>query len=144
MGATLVTHHLKLILTWKWNGWKTSNFLQSDSGFLVESAWSRRLPAGYRNIRAKCAKFRSKLRNHFSLDTSGLVLAYPTEQSLWVISAWALESENMSYLLKKLTTKREVDDVIRTTEDLVLVLRFGRDTDAVCLQHDDIVSRSER
>ncbi|KAH9512830.1 Thioredoxin-like protein 4B [Bulinus truncatus] len=45
----------------------------------------------------------------------------------------------MSYLLTTLTTKKEVDRVIRETEDLVLVLRFGRDTDSSCLELDDIV-----
>lgn len=34
----------------------------------------------------------------------------------------------------------EVDTVIKSTEDLVLVLRFGRDNDSACLQLDDIVS----
>jgi len=47
---------------------------------------------------------------------------------------------NMSYLLKKLSSKQEVDDVIRSTEDLVLVLRFGRDSDLTCMQLDEIVS----
>jgi len=46
----------------------------------------------------------------------------------------------MSYLLKKLCSKQEVDDVIRLTEDLVLVLRFGRDSDLTCMQLDEIVS----
>jgi len=45
----------------------------------------------------------------------------------------------MSYLLKKLSSKQEVDDVIRSTEDLVLVLRFGRDSDLTCMQLDEIV-----
>ena len=47
---------------------------------------------------------------------------------------------NMSYLLKKLSSKKEVDDVIKSTEDLVLVLRFGRDSDITCMQLDEIVS----
>jgi len=46
----------------------------------------------------------------------------------------------MSYLLKKLSSKQEIDDVIRSTEDLVLVLRFGRDSDLTCMQLDEIVS----
>ncbi len=46
----------------------------------------------------------------------------------------------MSVPLQKLTTKVEVDSVIQKTEDLVLVLRFGRDTDLTCMQLDDIVS----
>jgi len=46
----------------------------------------------------------------------------------------------MSYLIKKLSSKREIDDVVRSTEDLVLVLRFGRDSDLTCMQLDEIVS----
>ena len=46
----------------------------------------------------------------------------------------------MSYLLKKLSSKQEVDDVIRSSEDVVLVLRFGRDSDLTCMQLDEIVS----
>ena len=45
----------------------------------------------------------------------------------------------MSYLLPTLVTKTEVDDAIKSTEDVVLVLRFGRDDDPVCLQLDNIV-----
>ena len=45
----------------------------------------------------------------------------------------------MSYLLNKLQTKKDVDVAIKTTVDKVLVLRFGRETDAVCLQLDDMV-----
>lgn len=47
----------------------------------------------------------------------------------------------MSFLLPKLSTKNEVDDAIKSTEELVLVLRFGRENDPVCMQHDNIVSR---
>ncbi|GAB2214535.1 hypothetical protein Droror1_Dr00018886 [Drosera rotundifolia] len=50
----------------------------------------------------------------------------------------------MSYLLRTLTRKAEVDSMIRDTIDKVLVLRFGRSTDAVCLQLDDILSKSAR
>ncbi len=46
----------------------------------------------------------------------------------------------MSFLLPKLSSKKALDEAIKTTEDLVLVLRFGRDTDSTCLQLDDIVS----
>ena len=46
----------------------------------------------------------------------------------------------MSYLLQTLHSKSQVDDVIRKTEDLVLVLRFGKDKDSSCLRLDDIVS----
>lgn len=45
----------------------------------------------------------------------------------------------MSYLLTTLTKKKEIDTIIRDTIDKVLVLRFGRATDALCLQLDDIV-----
>ena len=46
----------------------------------------------------------------------------------------------MSFLLPKLASKLEVDKAIKETEDLVLVLRFGRENDTACLQLDDIVS----
>ena len=46
----------------------------------------------------------------------------------------------MSFLLPKLTNKTEVDEAIKSTEDIVLVLRFGRDDDKVCMQLDHIVS----
>ena len=46
----------------------------------------------------------------------------------------------MSFLLPKLSSKLEVDKVIKETEDLVLVLRFGRENDTACLQLDNIVS----
>lgn len=45
----------------------------------------------------------------------------------------------MSFLLPKLTCKKEVDQAIKSVAEKVLVLRFGRDDDAVCLQLDDIV-----
>lgn len=48
----------------------------------------------------------------------------------------------MSYLLKTLTKKEEIDRIIRDTIDEVLVLRFGRCSDDVCLQHDEIVLNS--
>lgn len=49
----------------------------------------------------------------------------------------------MSYLLQTLRTKREVDEAIRNTDDLLLVLRFGREDDATCLQLDEIVRLSD-
>ncbi|POM57376.1 Hypothetical protein PHPALM_38121 [Phytophthora palmivora] len=49
-----------------------------------------------------------------------------------------------SLLLEQLTSKVAVDDAIRGTKDRVLVLRFGRASDAVCLQQDDILARCER
>lgn len=46
----------------------------------------------------------------------------------------------MSYVLPRLETKKDVDKAIKSCEDKVLVLRFGREADAVCMQLDDIVS----
>jgi hypothetical protein len=66
--------------------------------------------------------------------------------STFVLSVWPgilrLDGNRklkMSFLLPKLTTKQEVDNVIKSTRDLVLVLRFGREDDTACLQLDDIV-----
>uniref|UniRef100_A0A8D0RXY0 Thioredoxin like 4B n=2 Tax=Sus scrofa TaxID=9823 RepID=A0A8D0RXY0_PIG len=50
----------------------------------------------------------------------------------------------MSFLLPKLSSKKEVDQAIKSTAEKVLVLRFGRDEDPVCLQLDDIVPRSHQ
>ncbi|TYZ63729.1 hypothetical protein PybrP1_003698 [[Pythium] brassicae (nom. inval.)] len=47
-------------------------------------------------------------------------------------------------LLPQLETKAAVDDAIRCTKDKVLVLRFGRATDLVCMQQDDILAKCER
>lgn len=46
----------------------------------------------------------------------------------------------MSYVLSKLGSKTEVDNAIRSTEDKVLVLRFGKESDQDCMRLDDIVS----
>ena len=48
----------------------------------------------------------------------------------------------MTYVLKSLNNKREVDDAIKTTTDKVLCLRFGRDGDVGCLQCDDILAKT--
>lgn len=48
----------------------------------------------------------------------------------------------MSYVLETLSKKREIDSIIRDTIDKVLVLRFGRASDSVCLQLDDILAKS--
>jgi hypothetical protein len=45
----------------------------------------------------------------------------------------------MSYMLTTLSQKREVDSIIRDTIDKVLVLRFGRGSDPICLHLDQIV-----
>ncbi|KAH7576319.1 hypothetical protein JRO89_XS01G0034100 [Xanthoceras sorbifolium] len=50
--------------------------------------------------------------------------------------------EKMSYLLETLTKKKEIDSIIRDTIDKVLVLRFGRSNDSLCLQLDDILAKS--
>lgn len=44
--------------------------------------------------------------------------------------------------MPKLTNKSEVDEAIKSTEDVVLVLRFGRDDDNVCMQLDHILSKA--
>ena len=46
----------------------------------------------------------------------------------------------MAYVLPHLSTKKDVDSAIKSTVDKVLVLRFGREADGVCLQLDEIVS----
>ena len=48
----------------------------------------------------------------------------------------------MAFVLKKLEHKRAVDDVIKTTIDKVLCLRFGRDADPGCLQCDNILVKT--
>ncbi|KAI9153203.1 hypothetical protein LWI28_007678 [Acer negundo] len=50
----------------------------------------------------------------------------------------------MSYLLETLTKKKEIDTIIRDTIDKVLVLRFGRSSDSLSLQLDDILAKSAR
>lgn len=47
----------------------------------------------------------------------------------------------MSFIIPQLSTKQEVDEVIRKTEDVVLVLRFGRENDVTCMQLDHIVRK---
>lgn len=49
------------------------------------------------------------------------------------------ESDTMSYTLTTLTKKKDIDAIIKDTIDKVLVLRFGRASDAVCLHLDDLV-----
>jgi len=45
----------------------------------------------------------------------------------------------MSYQLRQLTTKKQIDAAIRDTEDKVLLLRFGKDSDPVTMQLDHTV-----
>ena len=45
----------------------------------------------------------------------------------------------MSYLLPSLLKKEDVDRAICDTLDKVLVLRFGRSSDVVCMKMDEIV-----
>ncbi|GAA6070118.1 thioredoxin-like protein 4B, partial [Tachysurus ichikawai] len=47
----------------------------------------------------------------------------------------------MSLFLPKLSCKKDLDEIIKTVAEKVLVLRFGRDEDSVCMQLDEIVSR---
>ncbi|KAI4967772.1 hypothetical protein ZWY2020_014967 [Hordeum vulgare] len=47
-----------------------------------------------------------------------------------------------SVVLTTLRRKWEVDAAIRNTLDKVLVLRFGRASDAACLQLDDVLAKS--
>ncbi|TMW63343.1 hypothetical protein Poli38472_002284 [Pythium oligandrum] len=49
-----------------------------------------------------------------------------------------------SLLLEQLTTKAAIDDAIRSTKDKVLILRFGRASDLVCMQQDDVLAKCER
>ena len=48
-------------------------------------------------------------------------------------------STDMSFLLNSLKAKKDIDIAIKSTVDKVLVLRFGRENDAVCMQLDDVV-----
>lgn len=49
----------------------------------------------------------------------------------------------MSYVLSRLSNKKEVDRAIKETEDKVLVLRFGKDDDLVCMQLDEILAKNQ-
>ncbi|KAF0687239.1 Aste57867_21001 [Aphanomyces stellatus] len=49
----------------------------------------------------------------------------------------------MAFLLTALTTKAAIDEAVLGTKNKVLVLRFGRSCDPVCLQMDDIMARCE-
>lgn len=60
--------------------------------------------------------------------------APPTKRGEWS------ERSEMAAVLQRLVTKKEVDSAIKSTVDKVLVLRFGKETDGVCMQLDNIVS----
>ena len=45
----------------------------------------------------------------------------------------------MAYLLPHLHSGWEVDQAIVTEEDRVVVIRFGRDTDATCMVQDEVL-----
>jgi hypothetical protein len=62
----------------------------------------------------------------------------------WGTVSRRAEIKKMSYLLPTVTTKEGVDELILNCIDKVLVLRFGRATDAVCLQQDDILAKAVR
>lgn len=47
----------------------------------------------------------------------------------------------MSYLLPHLQNGWEVDQAIVTEEDRVVILRFGRDTDATCMVQDEVLGK---
>ncbi|CCI39761.1 hypothetical protein ABG067_001749 [Albugo candida] len=48
-----------------------------------------------------------------------------------------------SLFLKKLETKVAIDEVIRNTKQKVVVMRFGRSGDIVCMQMDEILFKCE-
>ncbi|KAG9262184.1 thioredoxin-like protein 4B [Astyanax mexicanus] len=48
----------------------------------------------------------------------------------------------MSLFLPKLSSKKEVDEAVKAVAEKVLVLRFGRDEDSVCMQLDEILSKT--
>uniref|UniRef100_W5MTD0 Thioredoxin-like protein n=1 Tax=Lepisosteus oculatus TaxID=7918 RepID=W5MTD0_LEPOC len=49
----------------------------------------------------------------------------------------------MSWFLPKLSCKKDIDEVIKSVAEKVLVLRFGRDEDSVCMQLDEILKLSK-
>ncbi|KAL7845861.1 hypothetical protein AOLI_G00240530 [Acnodon oligacanthus] len=48
----------------------------------------------------------------------------------------------MSFFLPKLSCKKDVDEAIKGVAEKVVALRFGRDEDPVCLQLDEILSKT--
>ncbi|KAK3268613.1 hypothetical protein CYMTET_22891 [Cymbomonas tetramitiformis] len=55
-----------------------------------------------------------------------------------------MEKSSVADLIPVLSKKSEIDGAIREVLDKVVVLRFGRATDASCLQLDDILWKSQR
>eukprot|EP01114_Cavostelium_apophysatum_P013929 TRINITY_DN3479_c1_g1_i1.p1 TRINITY_DN3479_c1_g1~~TRINITY_DN3479_c1_g1_i1.p1 ORF type:complete len:160 (+),score=24.47 TRINITY_DN3479_c1_g1_i1:84-563(+) len=56
---------------------------------------------------------------------------------------YVLTRENYN-VLRTLRSKEEVDYAILNTLDKVLILRFGRETDIVCMQLDETLSKTQR
>ena len=50
----------------------------------------------------------------------------------------------MSYQIRQLSTKKQIDSAIRDTEDKVLLLRFGKDSDPTTMQLDNTVGHVRR
>ncbi|ORX52993.1 thioredoxin-like protein [Piromyces finnis] len=48
----------------------------------------------------------------------------------------------MEFLHYPLTSKKQINKVIRYTEDKVVAIRFGRASDPVCMQQDYILSKA--
>ncbi|KAG9297121.1 hypothetical protein G9A89_019402 [Geosiphon pyriformis] len=55
---------------------------------------------------------------------------------------FGMQCSEEHFLLPTLTTKSEIDAIIRNTEELVVVLRFGRANDVVCLELDHVLSKA--
>ena len=87
--------------------------------------------SGYFCFSLHFKRFLKANKGHYSTKHKGELVSEHSEVK---------HSNRMSFLLPKLSSKLEVDKVIKETEDLVLVLRFGRENDTACLQLDNIVS----
>lgn len=59
-----------------------------------------------------------------------------------VLFCFILTKVKMSLFLPKLSCKKDIDEVIKGVAEKVVVLRFGRDEDSVCLQLDEILSKT--
>ena len=85
------------------------------------------------NDSPRCIILLMRAGNWPSRSTSCCGRALCRNCNLWCVGS------RMSFLLPKLSTKFEIDNVIKSTEDLVLVLRFGREIDSTCIHLDNIV-----